>query len=281
MHCESGDVLVRDAVLAAPRVGDVLVTPATGAYGYSMASNYNGVAAAAGGLLQRRRGPRRGSPRDLRRPRSPAMPEPARVGLLGHGTVGSAFADALAERADAIAASCGRRPELGGVLRALARATSTRSSRGSEIVVELIGGTEPAREYVLRALREGSHVVTANKQLIAQHGDELFAAAREAGVQLRFEAAVAGVVPVIRVIQESLAGDRDREGLRDRQRHDQLHPLRDGATGARYDDALAPRAGARYAEADPTRGRERRGRRREDGDPRPARVPTRRSGSTR
>src|SRR5690606_14674222 len=96
------------------------------------------------------------------------------------------------------------RPRLAGVL--------TRSQgdfdsilEGSEIVVELMGGIDPARDYVLRALRGGRHVVTANKQLVAQHGDELFAAAREAGVQLRFEAAVAGVVPIIRVIQESLA----------------------------------------------------------------------------
>ena len=100
---------------------------------------------------------------------------------------------------------------------------------GSDLIVELIGGIEPAREYVLRAMRAGRHVVTANKQLLSQHGEELWDAAREHGVQLRFEGAVAGVVPVIRVLQESLAGRDDRPRPRDRQRHDQLHPHRDGA----------------------------------------------------
>src|SRR5207244_2793826 len=76
----------------------------------------------------------------------------------------------------------------------------------SDLIVEVMGGLEPAREYVLRAMEAGKHVVTANKQLLAQHGEELWGTAREHGVQLRFEAAVAGVVPVIRVIQESLAG---------------------------------------------------------------------------
>ena len=75
----------------------------------------------------------------------------------------------------------------------------------SDLVVELIGGIEPARSYILRAMRAGKHVVTANKQVLAEHGEELFDAAREAGVQLRFEAAVGGVVPVIRVIHETLA----------------------------------------------------------------------------
>jgi homoserine dehydrogenase len=130
--------------------------------------------------------------------------EAARIGLLGVGTVGSAFRDLVAERAEAIAASSGRRPEIAGVLRR-SEGDFDRILEDSEIVVELIGGTDPAREYVLRALRAGRHVVTANKQLLAQFGDELFEAARDAGVQLRFEAAVAGVVPVIRVIQESLA----------------------------------------------------------------------------
>ncbi|OLE37343.1 MAG: homoserine dehydrogenase [Actinobacteria bacterium 13_1_20CM_3_68_9] len=132
------------------------------------------------------------------------MTEPVRIGLLGRGTVGNAFHELLSQRADAIAAAAGRRPEITGVLRR-AEGDFDAILEASEIVVELIGGTEPARDYVLRALRAGRHVVTANKQLIAQFGDELFEAARETGVQLRFEAAVAGAVPVIRVIQESLA----------------------------------------------------------------------------
>src|SRR3954451_11816658 len=127
-----------------------------------------------------------------------------RVGLLGHGTVGAAFAALLAERADAVAATTGLRPELSGVL-TRSRGDVDAILEGSDLVVELIGGGEPAREYVLRAMRAGKHVVSANKQLLSQHGEELWAVAREHGVQLRFEGAVAGVVPVIRVLQESLA----------------------------------------------------------------------------
>jgi homoserine dehydrogenase len=132
------------------------------------------------------------------------MTEVARIGLLGMGTVGGAFHELVAERGEAIAAAAGRRPEIAGVVRR-SEGDFDRILEESEIVVELMGGTDPARDYVLRALHAGRHVVTANKQLIAQFGDELFEAARESGVQLRFEAAVAGVVPVIRVIQESLA----------------------------------------------------------------------------
>ena len=132
------------------------------------------------------------------------MSDPARIGLLGFGTVGAAFGRLIAERADAIAAAAGRRPEVAGVLRR-SEGEFEAILAESEIIVELIGGTDPARDYVMAALRAGRHVVTANKQLIAQFGDELFEAARAAGVQLRFEAAVAGVVPIIRVIQESLA----------------------------------------------------------------------------
>ena len=123
---------------------------------------------------------------------------------------------------------------------------------GSEIVVELIGGTDPARDYVLRALRAGRHVVTANKQLIARHGDELFEAAREKGVQLRFEAAVAGVVPVIRVIQESLAATEITKvfGIVNGTTNFILTEM--AVTGATYADALGRAQELGYAEADPT-----------------------------
>jgi homoserine dehydrogenase len=94
--------------------------------------------------------------------------EPFRIGLLGHGTVGAAFAQLLTDRAERVLAITGRRPELAGVL------TRREGSfedilEGSELIVELIGGIEPAREYVLRAMRAGRHVVTANKQLLSQH----------------------------------------------------------------------------------------------------------------
>ena len=128
-----------------------------------------------------------------------------RIGVLGSGTVGAAFVELLESRADAIAAEVGVRPEVSGVL------TRSRGDFGdilerSDLIVEAIGGTDPALEHVLAALRAGRHVVSANKQLLSRHGDELFDAAAGSGVQLRFEAAVAGVVPVIRVISETLAG---------------------------------------------------------------------------
>jgi homoserine dehydrogenase len=180
-----------------------------------------------------------------------AMSEPARIGVLGRGTVGGAFASLLAERADEVAAAAGRRPEISGVL---SRSDGDFDSilSESEIVVEVIGGTDPARDYVLRALAAGRHVVTANKQLIAQHGDELFDAARDAGVQLRFEAAVAGVVPVIRVIQESLAASEITKvfGIVNGTTNFILSEM--AATGAEYADVLARAQELGYAEADPT-----------------------------
>ena len=174
-----------------------------------------------------------------------------RVGLLGHGTVGAAFAALLPQRADAVAAVTGLRPEIAGVL--------TRSQgdfeallAGSDLIVELIGGIEPARDYVMRAMRAGKHVVTANKQLLSQHGEELWALAREQNVQLRFEAAVAGVVPVIRVLQESLAAAHV----------ERIHGIVNGTTnfilsemarsGAPYADVLAEAQRLGYAEADPS-----------------------------
>ncbi len=179
------------------------------------------------------------------------MNAPVRIGLLGRGTVGSAFHDLLAERADAIAAAAGRRPEIAGVLRR-SEGDFDGILDDSEIVVELIGGTEPARDYVLRALRAGRHVVTANKQLIAQHGDELFEVARDTGTQLRFEAAVAGAVPVIRVIEESLAATEITKvfGIVNGTTNFILTEM--ASTGASYADALQRAQDLGYAEADPS-----------------------------
>ena len=179
------------------------------------------------------------------------MSEPVRIGLLGHGTVGSAFAELIESRAGAIEAATGRLPEISGVL------TRDNGDFGeildaSELIVELIGGTDPAREHVLSALRAGKPVITANKQLLAQHGDELFAAARESGVQLRFEAAVAGVIPVIRVIQESLAVDRIEKvfGIVNGTTNFILTEM--AQSGASYEDALGRAQDLGFAEADPT-----------------------------
>jgi homoserine dehydrogenase len=177
--------------------------------------------------------------------------EPFRIGLLGHGTVGSAFDDLLAQRAGAIEAELGLRPELSGVL--------TRSQgdfddllERSHLIVELMGGIEPARDHVLRALEAGRHVVTANTQLLSPHGEEVFDAARHGSVQLRFEGAVAGVVPAIRVMAETLAAAHI----------ERVHGIVNGttnyiltqmaATGASYEDALREAQEMGYAEADPT-----------------------------
>ncbi len=170
---------------------------------------------------------------------------------MGRGTVGNAFHELVGERGAEIEAVAGRRPEIIGVLRRSEGEFDDLLER-SEIVVEVIGGTDPARDYVLRALQNGRHVITANKQLIAQHGDELFDAAREAGVQLRFEAAVAGVVPVIRVIQESLAATEITKvfGIVNGTTNFILTEM--ATTGASYADTLGRAQELGYAEADPT-----------------------------
>jgi homoserine dehydrogenase len=177
--------------------------------------------------------------------------DPVRIGLLGHGTVGAAFAELLAERADAVEASTGRRPVLAGVL-TTSQGDYDEILSGSDIVVELIGGTDPARDYVTRALDAGKAVVTANKQLLAQDGDALFTKAREAGVQLRFEAAVAGVIPVIRVIQEGFGATEITKvfGIVNGTTNFILSEM--AATGAAYEDVLVRAQELGYAEADPT-----------------------------
>ncbi len=179
------------------------------------------------------------------------MPETFKVGLLGHGTVGGAFETLLGERADTIEPITGARPEISGVL-TRSRGSFEEILAGSDLIVELMGGLEPARDYVLRAMRAGKHVVSANKQLLSTHGEELWATAREHGVQLRFEGAVAGVVPVIRVLQESLAAARI----------ERVHGIVNGTTnyiltemaasGISYETALAQAQSLGYAEADPT-----------------------------
>src|SRR3954468_22049473 len=109
------------------------------------------------------------------------MPEPIRIGLVGRGTVGGAFAELVEARADAVEAATGRRPEIAGVLTREGGDFGAILER-SEVIVELIGGNPPARDYVIEALRAKRPVITANKQLLAQHGEELFDVAREAGV---------------------------------------------------------------------------------------------------
>lgn len=181
----------------------------------------------------------------------PEGPKPVRIGLLGHGNVGAAFAELLAERADAVQAATGRRPEISGVL------TRSEGDFGdilerSDLIVELLGGIDPAHGYVIDAMRAGRPVVTANKQLLAQHGDELFAVAREAGVQLRFEAAVAAVIPIVRTIQESFGVTEISKvfGIVNGTTNFILSEM--AASGAGYEDVLAQAQELGYAEADPS-----------------------------
>jgi homoserine dehydrogenase len=193
------------------------------------------------------------SPAEQRSPTRPAgggALAPFRVGLLGHGTVGGAFAVLLDERADEIERFNGRRPVISGVL-TRSRGDFAEILEGADLLVELMGGIEPAREYLLAAMGAGKDVVSANKQLLSQHGEELFETAREQGVRLRFEAAVAGAVPVVRVLEESLSATPI----------ERIHGIVNGTTnfiltemsaGSSYAEALAEAQRLGYAEADPS-----------------------------
>ena len=177
-HCESGDVIVREATLDDPAAGRRRGHAGDGRLRLRDGQQLQRRPPSAGPLLPRRGRARGGAARELRGPARPRCPlRPYRIGLLGHGTVGGAFDELLEERADEIERFNGRRPVISGVL--------TRSSGrfeevldGADLLVELIGGLEPAREYLLRAMRAGKDVVTANKQLLSQHGEELFETAR-------------------------------------------------------------------------------------------------------
>jgi homoserine dehydrogenase len=194
-------------------------------------------------------------------------PQPVRVGLLGCGNVGAALVELIRTRSDDIAARAGLALE---VARVAVRSTTkersvmlpggvlTHDAAGVvtdpdiDLVVEVIGGIEPARELTLDALKAGKPVITANKELLANVGAELFAAADLAGVDLLFEAAVGGGIPVIRPLRESLAGERI----------DRVMGIVNGTTnyiltrmteaGASYADALSEAQSLGYAERDPT-----------------------------
>lgn len=150
---------------------------------------------------------------------------PVRVGLLGCGVVGTAVARVLLEHGAALEERAGAPVELAAVVVRDARkkrdvtipsnllsedAQSVVSDPSIDIVVEVMGGLDPAKGLILEAIRSKKHVVTANKELLANSGSELMAAADAAGVDLLFEASVAGGIPVVRPIKESLAGDRVR-----------------------------------------------------------------------
>jgi homoserine dehydrogenase len=190
-----------------------------------------------------------------------------KVGLLGCGHVGSALVRLITENGDAIEARTGVHLEVGRVaVRNLARdrdvalpasifthdATAVVTDEDIDIVVEVIGGIEPARELIIEALKAGKPVVTANKELLANFGKELFETAEGSGVDLLFEASVAGGIPLIRPLRESLAGDRIRRvmGIVNGTTN---YILTEMATrGSDYADALMDAQMAGYAEADST-----------------------------
>lgn len=192
--------------------------------------------------------------------------EPVKVGMLGFGTVGSGTASILSRNANEIARRAGR-----GIQITTACVQNSKKSRtgdvvgialtedpeavvadaGVEIVLELIGGTDSAREFVLRAIDNGKHVVTANKALIALYGNEIFRHAQEKGVMVAFEAAVAGGIPIIKAIREGLAGNSIQwlAGIINGTGNFILTEMRDKGRG--FSDVLKDAQQRGYAEVDP------------------------------
>jgi homoserine dehydrogenase len=192
---------------------------------------------------------------------------PINVGLLGIGTVGGGTWEVLKRNADEIQRRAGRairisvvadrdvaraRNIVKGKARVISDGAALVRSPDIEIVVELIGGTTIAKELVLEAIRHGKHVVTANKALLATHGNEIFAAAQKKGVMVAFEAAVAGGVPIIKALREGLSANRIEwiAGIINGTSNFILSEMRD--KGIAFDQALKDAQGRGYAEADPT-----------------------------
>jgi homoserine dehydrogenase len=191
--------------------------------------------------------------------------EVVRVALLGHGTVGAETARALIGRADELAARIGAPIDLAGVAVRSPRAlpgidgalvttdAEALVSRGDiDVVVELIGGVEPARSLVVTAMEAGASVVTANKALIAKDGGDLHRIARKQGVGLAYEAAVAAAVPLLRPLRQSLVGDRVRRvtGIVNGTTNFILDRM--AASGGTFQGSLHEAQRLGYAEADPT-----------------------------
>ncbi len=198
-----------------------------------------------------------------------------KIGLLGLGTVGSAVFEVLRRNQEEIQRRVGRHIEITGVAvrdvnraRALLHADVPQEAShavqitadayelinnpDTDIIIEAIGGIEPARQYVLHALSQRKHIVTANKALLAMHGDEIFAKAREMGCMVAFEAAVAGGIPIIKVLREGLAGNRIEwiAGIINGTTNFILSQMRD--QGVDFATALAQAQRLGYAEADPS-----------------------------
>ncbi len=188
-----------------------------------------------------------------------------KVALLGAGNVGSQVARILLTDASALAARTGARLELVGIAvrnvdapreveipRELFTTDASALIRKADIVIELMGGLEPARTLILEAIEHGATVVTGNKALLAVDGPTLYEKADAAGVQLSYEAAVAGAIPILRPITDSLAGDKITRvmGIVNGTTNFILDAM--DSTGAEFADALAEATRLGYAEADPT-----------------------------
>jgi homoserine dehydrogenase len=187
------------------------------------------------------------------------------IALLGAGSVGGQVASLLLKHGDELAARSGARLTLAGIAvrdldaprpDGIPRELFTTNARElilkSDIVVELMGGIEPAREYVLLALGSGADVVTGNKALLANHGPELFDLAEQVGAQLYYEAAVGGAIPIIRPLRDSLAGDRVQRILGIVNGTTNFVLDRMDSAGEDFATAVATARRLGYAEADPT-----------------------------
>ncbi len=192
---------------------------------------------------------------------------PVKVGLLGLGTVGGGTATVLKRNAKEISRRAGRGIEIDYIatleperaaelgvenIRLTKDAYDVVNDPDIDIVVELIGGYSPAKELVLQALENGKHVITANKALIATHGEEIFAKAQEKGVMVAFEAAVAGGIPIIKALREGLAANKIEwvAGIINGTGNFILTEMRDKSRD--FADVLAEAQELGYAEADPT-----------------------------
>jgi len=189
-----------------------------------------------------------------------------KVALLGCGTVGGEVARLLAEQADDLAVRSGARLELAGIaVRRMSHprpgvdpallttdAVGLATRPDVDIVIEVIGGIEPARSLILAAMESGKSVVTANKVLLAEHGEQVHAASRAFSTDLYYEAAVAGAIPILRPLRESLAGDTVHRVLGIVNGTTNFILDRMDSSGADFGDSLEEAQSLGYAEADPT-----------------------------
>ena len=193
--------------------------------------------------------------------------KPMQVGLLGIGTVGGGTFRVLSRNREEISRRAGReiriamvadkatdraRELVGNSAEVVDDAMKVITNPNIDIVVELIGGYSPAKDFVLKAIANGKHVVTANKALLAVHGNEIFAAAQKAGVMVAFEAAVAGGVPIIKALREGLTANRIEwiAGIINGTSNFILSEMR--SKGKSFDEVLKEAQTLGYAEADPT-----------------------------